>query len=135
MLRKRSPSAARTSFVLHDRRIPGTRANIDHIAVAPGGVWVIDAKCYKGKVRVARPLLGRPTLKVGGREKTKLVEGLAKQVELVRAAVSDLGIMVPVGGCFCFVGSDLPLIGTPSINGFQILEPSAWPNDSMPMGH
>jgi hypothetical protein len=33
---------------LHDRRIPGTRANIDHIAVGPRGVFVIDAKKYTG---------------------------------------------------------------------------------------
>src|SRR5215217_3006119 len=41
--------------VLHDRRIPGRRANIDHIAVAPSGVWVVDAKRYKGKVAVRKP--------------------------------------------------------------------------------
>lgn len=31
-------------LTLHDRRIPGTQANIDHIAIAPSGVYVIDAK-------------------------------------------------------------------------------------------
>jgi hypothetical protein len=30
--------------VLHDRRIPGSKANIDHMAITPGGIWVIDAK-------------------------------------------------------------------------------------------
>ena len=30
--------------VLHDRRIPPTKANIDHIVVCPSGVFVIDAK-------------------------------------------------------------------------------------------
>lgn len=35
--------------VLHDRRVPGSRANIDHIAVAPLGIYVIDAKRYKGR--------------------------------------------------------------------------------------
>ena len=44
-LAKRCPDIA----VLHDRRIPGSRANIDHIAVAPTGVWVIDTKRYKAK--------------------------------------------------------------------------------------
>ncbi len=39
-----------SAIVLHDRRIPGSRANIDHIVVAPSGVWVIDAKAYGGKV-------------------------------------------------------------------------------------
>src|SRR4051794_39107881 len=45
-------------LILHDRRIPGSRANIDHIAVAPSGVWVIDTKHYKGKIAVHRPLFG-----------------------------------------------------------------------------
>jgi Nuclease-related domain len=41
-----------TVVVLPDRRIPGTRANIDHIAVTRSGViWAIDAKKYSGKVQ------------------------------------------------------------------------------------
>jgi hypothetical protein len=107
--------------VLHDRRIPGSRANIDHIAVAPTGVWVIDAKRYKGKLQVAKPLFGKPTLKVAGRDKTKLVEGLAKQVELVTAAVAAIGSDTPVHGCMCFVDTELPMFGTPSISGFDIV--------------
>jgi hypothetical protein len=34
--------------VLHDRKIPGSVANIDHILVTDRGVFVIDAKNYKG---------------------------------------------------------------------------------------
>jgi nuclease-like protein len=45
-----------SAVVLHDRRIPRSRANIDHIAIAPSGVWVIDSKRYKGKVAVSKPL-------------------------------------------------------------------------------
>lgn len=44
--------------LLHDRRIPRSRANIDHLAVAPSGVYVIDAKNYTGKFRVERPWFG-----------------------------------------------------------------------------
>ena len=107
--------------VLHDRRIAGSRANFDHIAVAPTGVWVIDAKRYTGKLQVAKPLFGKPTLKVAGRDKTKLVDGLAKQVELVTAAVAAIGFDVPVHGCLCFVDTELPIFGTPSISGFDIV--------------
>lgn len=35
--------------VLHDRRIPGSRANIDHLVVTGAGIWVVDAKRYIGK--------------------------------------------------------------------------------------
>lgn len=41
-------------LALHDRRIPGRRSNIDHIAVAPSGIYVIDAKRYKGKLEVRK---------------------------------------------------------------------------------
>jgi hypothetical protein len=37
--------------VLHDLAIPGSRANVDHLAVGPGGVWVIDSKLWGRRVR------------------------------------------------------------------------------------
>ena len=106
--------------VLHDRRIPGSRANIDHIAVAASGVRVIDTKRYKGKLHIAKPLLGKPTLKVAGRDQTKLVDDLAKQVALVTAPVAALELDIPVRGCLCFVDTELPLLGTPTIDGLTI---------------
>lgn len=97
--------------VLHDRRIPGTKANIDHIAVTAAGVWVIDAKRYKGRpeLKVEGGLL-RPRVEkvlVGRRDCTKLVDGVLKQVGLVRDVVGDL----PVTGVLCFVEADWPLFG------------------------
>ncbi|WP_341358407.1 nuclease-related domain-containing protein [Georgenia sp. M64] len=97
--------------VLHDRRIPGTKANIDHIAITRGGVWVIDAKRYTG--RPALTIEGgilRPRVEkvlVGRRDCTKLVDGVLRQVELVRDVVGE----VPVTGVLCFVDADWPLIG------------------------
>ena len=35
--------------VLHDRRIPRSSANIDHLVVTPNGVYVVDAKRYRGR--------------------------------------------------------------------------------------
>ena len=34
------------AVLLHDRRVPNSRANIDHLAIGPGGATVIDAKNY-----------------------------------------------------------------------------------------
>jgi hypothetical protein len=107
--------------VLHDRSTPGTRANIDHIAVAPSGVWVIDTKRYKGRIQVAKPLFGPAILKIAGRDQTGLVGALMRQVELVTPAVAGVLSDVPVRGAFCFVEGDLPLIGTPSINDILLL--------------
>jgi hypothetical protein len=97
--------------VLHDRRIPGTKANIDHIVITRAGIWVIDAKRYKGRpeLKVEGGLL-RPRVEkvlVGRRDCTKLVDGVLRQVDLLRGVVGD----VPVVGALCFVEADWPLIG------------------------
>lgn len=39
--------ASKGVVTLHDRLRPRTTANIDHIAIGPSGVWVIDAKRYR----------------------------------------------------------------------------------------
>lgn len=113
--------------VLHDRRIRGTRANIDHIAVGPTGVYVIDAKRYKGRpdLRVQGGIL-RPrsfTLTVGGRDCTKLVAGVHRQVDLVTAALASYPD-VRVRGMLCFVDADWPLLGGAfSVEGVDVLWP------------
>ncbi len=84
--------------VLHDRRLAGSGTNIDHIAIAPSGVYVIDTKRCRGNVEVINPLLGKPRLIIGGRNHTRLVDALAKQVRAVRGVLAD---EVPVYGCFC----------------------------------
>ena len=99
--------------VLHDRRIPRTRANFDHIVISRRGVFVVDAKKYTGRpaLRVEGGLF-RPrteTLVVGGRDCSSLVDGVLKQVDLVRTALDDP--TVPVTGALCFVAGDWPLIG------------------------
>jgi hypothetical protein len=38
--------------VLHDLAIPGSKANVDHVAIGPGGVFVIDSKRWRGYVWV-----------------------------------------------------------------------------------
>lgn len=110
--------------VLHDRRIPGSRANIDHLVVTPASVWVVDAKRYAGRPerRVEGGLL-RPRVErllVAGRDKTKLLEGVRHQVELVQSAVPN----APVIGALCFVDADWPLIsGSFMAQGVHVLWP------------
>ena len=95
--------------LLHDRRVPGSaRANIDHIAVGPGGVTVIDAKTHSGKV--TRDWHGglfaerRTILRIDGRDQTKLITGIEKQIGYVRSALAalDLGHKLDVAGALCF---------------------------------
>lgn len=98
--------------VLHDRKIPRSTANIDHLAVTPNGVFVIDAKRYRGRpTLVVEGGLIRPRvekLTVTGRDRTKVVDGVIKQVDVVRNLV---GKGVPVRSVLCSVEADWPLIG------------------------
>jgi hypothetical protein len=61
--------------LLHDRRIPKSKANIDHLAVTASGVYVIDAKKYRGRPHLRidgglfRPRVER--LLVGSRDCSK----------------------------------------------------------------
>lgn len=116
-----------TARVLHDRRIPGSRANIDHIVITPAGVWVIDAKRYKGKrpaLRVEGGLVHprRESLRIGGRDSTRLVTGVATQSERVRTAIADSEVTVT--GVLCFLEADWPLVGGDfTVDGIQVVWP------------
>jgi nuclease-like protein len=117
-------------FALHDRRMPRSRANIDHLAVGPSGVYVIDAKQYRGKIEVRRPFFGDAELWIAGRRKPKLVESLTRQVSAVRLVLDAVAPGTPVHGCFCFLnpdgqlgGSGLPLLRTLRIQGYPLLYP------------
>lgn len=126
MLAARLQDLPEPADTLHDRRIPGTRANIDHLVVAPSGVWVVDAKRYKGKrpgLRVDGGII-RPrveSLLIGGRDGTKLVDGVQKQVSLVRDALQGT---VPVHGALCFLEADWPIFGGSfTVDGTHVVWP------------
>ena len=102
------------AVLLHDRKVPGTRGNIDHLVVAATGVWVIDAKQYKGMVEqrdVGKWLKTDMRLYVGGRDRTKLAEGLGWQTEAVRKALG--GVDVPVYAALCFIEAEWKLFSKP----------------------
>ena len=117
-------------LLLHDRGIPGSRANIDHLAVGPAGVFVVDSKRYRGKrpeLRVEGGLF-RPRVEklfVGGRDRTSLLDGIGKQVDLVDAALRKGGVAdVAARGMLCFLDADWPLMGGSfRVRGFDILWP------------
>ena len=116
---------------LHDRRIRGTRANIDHLAVTSVGVFVIDAKRYDGlvEVRDRGGWLGHDyRLYVGGRDRSKLLDGLERQCGVVREVLGGRGLGgVQVYGVLCFVESLWPrFFRRPlELRGIHILWPAA----------
>jgi hypothetical protein len=121
-LRKRGGPSLR---LLDDRRIPGSRANIDHIAITATGVYVIDTKHYAGQRVEVKRRRGKPYLSVGGRDRTRLVEGMAKQVDAVRRALDHAGHgEVPVTPVLCFTHADWPpLVGPPTFRGVLVIWP------------
>jgi hypothetical protein len=107
-------------LVLHDLRWPGRRfANIDHIAIGPGGIFVIDSKNWSGDVAVRGQ-----ALRQNGRSREKAVAATADSA----IAVSELlpgpwaKVVHPV---ICFAGEtgpsgwarDVMLCTTSSVTG------------------
>lgn len=119
--------------VLHDRRWPGTRsANIDHIVVAPSGVFVVDAKQYEGKVEIVDKgswLRSDWRLYVNGRNQTKLADSVLAQAEGVRGALAHFAD-VPVSGVRCFIGAEWGVSGprkAKTLQGVTVLWPLKLP--------
>ncbi len=113
-----------STILLHDRGMPGGHGNIDHLAVTPTGVFVIDAKRYRGKVGVGRGFQAEQ-LSVNGKPRTEIVDGLDRQVKVVRTALSDLGQHeVAVQGVLCFVRRNFaPGQGNQTVRGHLLLRP------------
>jgi hypothetical protein len=106
-------------IVLHDRRIPRTRANIDHIAITRSGVFVIDAKNYSGKVQKVDKggwFSADLHLYVGRRDCSKLIPAMAKQVEVVSRALGEdvmKELALTVTPVLCFVDAEWSLFARP----------------------
>ncbi len=102
------------AVLLHDRKVPGTCGNIDHLAIASSGVWVIDAKNYTGVVEhrdVGGWLRSDLRIYVGGRDRTKIAGGMGWQLDAVRAALD--GVPVPVHAAVCFIEGEWKLFAKP----------------------
>lgn len=99
---------------LHDRAVPGTRGNIDHLLVGPSGVWIVDAKAHNGQVEcrdVGRWLKTDLRLFIAGRDQTRLVDGMAWQVDAVRRALEEDD--TPVHPVLCFTNAEWKLLSKP----------------------
>jgi hypothetical protein len=118
-----------TGVVLHDRRVPGRRINLDHLVVVASGVWLIDTKHYRG--RLARRQIGgwfnpRSALMVGRRDQTRLVTSANQQRAVVERV---LGESIPLRAALCFTGVELGLFARPfAMDGVLITWPRALAN-------
>ena len=75
-----------TFVVLHDRVIPGSRANIDHIVIGPPGIYVVETKRYTGKLTIRDG-----ELFVAGRRQTKFIDQVHREAAAVSRVLADAG--------------------------------------------
>ena len=90
---------------IHDVRWPGRRfANIDHIVLGPGGIFVVDSKNWAGHVVVERS-----TLRQNGRSREQVVAGCADSA----LAISEL-----LGPYAAYVAPVLCLVREERVSGW-----------------
>ena len=114
---------------LHDRSVPGTRANIDHLVIAPAGLFVVDAKRYDGSLRIRdKGGLFRTDerLYVGGRDCSRLADNMGWQVKAVETLLESVGHAATVTPVLCFIGAAWPLLFPPhSFRGVLLEDPKS----------
>jgi nuclease-like protein len=113
------------AVVLDDRKVPGANATVNHIVIAPSGVWVVEAKDYDG--RVERRDVGGwfkvdERLYVAGRDRTNLVDGIDRHVIAVENVLAREKLdLVPVHAALCFINSEWGWFAKPfSLNGVWV---------------
>ena len=76
--------------VLHDLAVPRSQANIDHLVIGPGGVFVIDSKQYRGRLQLdpsGRLWHGRYPL-------TPIVQAVSFEADQAAVVLPDPGMAV-----------------------------------------
>ena len=104
-------------MVLHDRKIPGSKGNIDHVAIGPGGVFVIETKRYKGEVTVKGD-----DLFIGGRKKTQFIEQTWREAVNVQTMLAEhmARLEIDVVPVLCIHGSAVP---RETVQGVRLVGP------------
>lgn len=99
--------------VLHDRALPGSRANVDHLAISPHGrVYLPDTKRWSARRALA---VNNGRLFHGTQDVTRRLSGLLHEAQ----AVAHL-LGVPVQPLAVMDGPPLPAAGL-SLNGLPVI--------------
>jgi Nuclease-related domain len=105
--------------VLHDLAIPHSQANLDHLVIGPGGVFVIDSKQYRGRLQVdpsGRLWHGRypldHTVQAVSWEADQAAQILPDPGVVVLAIMAVHGVQVPGGKV---VTKGVPVVAAPRL--------------------
>lgn len=87
--------------VIHDRGVPGHDSNIDHIVIGAGGVFVVTAKYWSGRLTV-----GRDGLRHNGRTRQRHLRDAREQALVLQRLVEQLNpaAHIPIKALLCFAG-------------------------------
>ncbi|HEX4818143.1 MAG TPA: nuclease-related domain-containing protein [Nonomuraea sp.] len=108
--------------VLHDRAVPYSRANIDHLVIGPTGVFVVDSKKWDRRTTI-RP--GGGTLWVGRTPIDKIVRSVVFEARAAGEALRRAtGQPVDVVAVVAVHGGRLPRWGAINAGGTTILRAS-----------
>lgn len=107
-----------TTVVLHDRTLPGSAGDLEHLVINGSGVFPIATKRYAGRLEVRA--LGTE-LWIGGRNRSRLLVQVRRGADVIRDLLADDGFdSVPVTPVICFVDTELPPFTTMRIGGVVV---------------
>ena len=121
-----SRDLADVGVVLHDRAVSGRRWNIDHLVVAPSGVWVVDAKNCRGRIdRRYSGEWGHEDVRVyvAGQDRTESFSDLSWQKDTVHPILESIGFGdVSIHQALCFTDGEWSIFARPfQIDGVWII--------------
>lgn len=79
-----APLESEGYILLHNRKVPGSKGDIDHVVIGPTGVAVVETKNWGGRVE-----LRGDRLWVGDHERTWAVDQLYREALAVQVALGD----------------------------------------------
>ena len=107
--------------VLHDLAVPRRQANIDHLVIGPGGVFVIDSKQYRGRLQ----LDGSGGLWHGRYPLTPTLQAVSFEADQAAVVLSDPGMaVVPIVAVH---GAQVPW-GKVVVNGVPVVSARRLPS-------
>ncbi|MFC8223593.1 nuclease-related domain-containing protein [Streptomyces sp. NPDC057362] len=111
-----APLARRGYAVLHDRAIPGSKANLDHLVAGVFGVALVDSKNWRSKK--SRLTLNGGLLRYGRYDQTRALQTVVWEAE---QAAKALG--VPVRPILAVHGARVPAPrGRTELHGVTVIE-------------
>lgn len=102
---------------LHDRKLPGSAANVDHVVVGPSGVFTIETKSYTGRMTVRA---NGTQIWVSGRNRSSVLDQARRQAHVIEALLAGTGIDIPIHPVVCFVDTSLPMFSPKQVGGVTI---------------